>query len=50
MSFTVQFQFQVHLDGIIDEYDARQLAIIKAKQTFGEILFKELTDPDVFED
>ena len=50
MSFTVQFKFQVHLDDTVNEYYARELAIVKAKKTFGEVLFKELTGPDIFED
>ncbi len=50
MSYTVQFKFEISIGGMIDKDKAKEVAINKAKQTFGEILFKELTEPEVFLD
>ncbi len=50
MSYTVQFKFEVQVDGMIYKDKAKELATIITKNTFGEILFKELTEPEVFLD
>ena len=50
MNYTVQFKFEVQSSGMIDKDKAKEVAIIIAKNTFGEILFKEFTEPEVFLD
>jgi hypothetical protein len=50
MSYTVQFQFIIMDINYDDEDEAKEAAVNIAKKTFGDILFKELTDPEAFQD
>jgi hypothetical protein len=50
MSYTVQFKFEVTVGSATDEDSAKEAAKDIAKHTFGWILFKEFTDPEVFID